>query len=463
MPESLAVAVDFGSTFTKVRAVAVPSGRLVASAQSLTTVRDGLLAGLDRALAQARVARSAVDAWYACSSAAGGLRIVAIGLVRNLTAEAARRASLGAGGRVVGAYAGQLTRSDLAQIVDLVPDLVVLAGGTDGGDRATICRNAALIAQLGLSCPVIVAGNRAAADEVADTLAAAAVDYRVVDNVMPRVDVLEPAACSAAIRRVFIERIVLAKGFEEAQEFIGRGLVPTPNAVLEAFALVAQGTQRVPGLIELVGIDVGGATTDVYSVAEGRPTTPRAAQRGLAEPYLKRTVEGDLGVRVSAPAVVQAGRAELPEGNDVVPSSYANRVAREVGVLPGCDDELGWDVRLAAAAALIATRRHAGRLELGYGVEGSYYLQYGKDLTAVPAVIGTGGVLSGRARDPADCARVLGPVVYHGDAPDLLLPRAPRRYVDREYVLYAAGLLAADHPDAAATLARASLTEITVA
>jgi uncharacterized protein (TIGR01319 family) len=314
-----------------------------------------------------------------------------------------------------------------------------------------------------LSCPVIVAGNRAAADEVADTLAAAAVDYRVVDNVMPRVDVLEPAACSAAIRRVFIERIVLAKGFEEAQQFIGRGLVPTPNAVLEAFALVAQGTQRVPGLVELVGIDVGVATTDVYSVAEGRPTTPRAAQRGLAEPYLKRTVEGDLGVRVSAPAVVQAGRAELPEGNDVVPSSYANRVAREVGVLPGCDDELGWDVRLAAAAALIATRRHAGRLELGYGIEGSYYLQYGKDLTAVPAVIGTGGVLSGRARDPADCARVLGPVVYHHDAPDLLLPRAPRRYVDREYVLYAAGLLAADHPDAAATLARASLTEIAVA
>jgi hypothetical protein len=78
-------------------------------------------------------------------------------------------------------------------------------------------------------------------------------------------------------------------------------------------------------------------------------------------------------------------------------------------------------------------------------------------------VIGTGGVLSGRARDPAACARVLGPVVYHGDAPDLLLPRAPRRYVDREYVLYAAGLLAADHPDAAATLARASLTEVAVA
>jgi len=445
-----------------VRAVALPSGRLVASAQSPTTVRDGLLAGLDDALARAGVTPSMVQAWYGCSSAAGGLRIVAIGLVPNLTAEAGRRASLGAGGKVVGVYAGRLTRSDLAGIAWLGPDLIVLAGGTDGGDYRTICWNAACLAELALGCPVVVAGNRAAADEVADTLAAAGVEHRVVGNVMPRMDDLEPGACSAAIRRVFIERIIRAKGFEAAQEFIGRGLVPTPNAVLAAFALAAQGTQTVPGLGELIGIDVGGATTDVYSVAAGRPATPRTPQRGLAEPYLKRTVEGDLGVRVNAPAVVTAGRAELPDSHDVVPPAYADRVAREVGALPGGEDERRLDARLAATAALIAARRHAGHLEIGYGIEGSYHVQYGKDLTAVPAVIGTGGVLSGRARDPADCARILGPVVYHDGAPDLLLPRAPRRYVDREYVLYAVGLLAADHPDAAAALARASLTEVEV-
>jgi len=432
----------------------------VASAQSVTTVRDGLLVGLDHALDRAGLTRSTAGAWYGCSSAAGGLRIVAIGLVPNLTAEAARRASLGAGGRVVGVYAGGLTRSDLVGIAGLGPDLIVLAGGTDGGDRRTICWNAACLAELALSCPVVVAGNRAAADEVADTLTEAGAEYCVVGNVMPRVDHLEPEACSAAIRRVFIERIIRAKGFEAAQAFIGRGLVPTPNAVLAAFALLAQGTRAVPGLAELIGIDVGGATTDVYSAAAGRPTTPRTTQRGLAEPYLKRTVEGDLGVRINAPAVVAAGRAELPGSQDVVPPAYADRVARAVAALPACEEERRLDVRLAAIAALIAARRHAGHLEVGYGIEGSYHVQYGKDLTAVPAVIGTGGVLSGCARDPAECARILGPVGYDDGAPDLLLPRAPRRFVDRQYVLYAAGLLAADHPDAAAALARASLTEV---
>jgi uncharacterized protein (TIGR01319 family) len=473
--DTVALAVDFGSTYTKLRAIELTDGRLLATAQAPTTVNDGLLVGLHRGLADLAVAEASIDVCFGCSSAAGGLRIVAVGLVRALTAEAARLASLGAGGKIIRTYAGQLSRSDIREILELAPDLIVLAGGTDGGDARCIVGNASKLAVAPLSCPVIAAGNRAAADDVRDAFASSDIELVVVANVLPSLEVLEPEPCSAAIRDIFIRRITRAKGLAEAESYIGRGLIPTPAAVLQGITLLAEGPKGQPGLGELLGVDVGGATTDVYSVSRGEPTTPRTTMRGLPEPYVKRTVEGDLGVRINALSIVEVAGArqvlaglagtglEPPSPEGISAEGYARGVAADVAMLPASAIEASLDAGLASAAALVAARRHAGRLELAMGPGGRYNIQYGKDLTEVAAVIGSGGVLSGRARSLADCARILGPIRFDDDAPQHLLPRDPAVYVDRDYVLFAAGLLSQAYPDAAFAVARSSQVQVTPA
>ena len=127
--------IDFGSTYTKVTAVDVDSETILGTAQSYTTVQSDILNGLNNALALLRETIGPVEfsGQYACSSAAGGLRMVAIGLVPELTANAARQASLGAGAKVIKTYSYGLTEGDLAEIDRIAPDICLLTGGTDGG------------------------------------------------------------------------------------------------------------------------------------------------------------------------------------------------------------------------------------------------------------------------------------------------------------------------------------------
>ena len=165
--------IDFGSTYTKLRAVETDPPRVLASGQGPSTVTIDVTVGMDLALAdlEQRLGRLPdFDVRLACSSAAGGLRMVAVGLVRELTLEAARQAALGAGARLVGSFAQRLTRADVDAIVDCMPDIVLLAGGTDGGNSDVIVANAHALAESPLVCPVVVAGNRAVSDEVAGCL-----------------------------------------------------------------------------------------------------------------------------------------------------------------------------------------------------------------------------------------------------------------------------------------------------
>jgi uncharacterized protein (TIGR01319 family) len=124
----------------------------------------------------------------ASSSAAGGLCMVTIGLVRELTAEAARRAALGAAAKLVGTYAYRLTAADMDAICALAPDILLLAGGTDGGNSEVALANAQRIGASALACTVVYAGNRAVSDEAAALLAGRPVI--VTDNVMPELNVL---------------------------------------------------------------------------------------------------------------------------------------------------------------------------------------------------------------------------------------------------------------------------------
>ena len=455
--------IDFGSTYTKLRAVGTDPPRVHASAQGPSTVTSDVTVGMDLALAdlERRLGRlPGFDVRLACSSAAGGLRMVAVGLVRELTLEAARQAALGAGAKLVGSFAQRLIRADVDAIADCMPDIVLLAGGTDGGNSEVIIANARALADSALDCPVVVAGNRAASDEVAACLAGSGKPVIVTENVMAEFGTLNIEPAREAIRKVFIERIVHAKGIDAAAERFDAVLMPTPAAVMEGARLLSEGTEGCAGVGPLVVVDVGGATTDVHSVTEGEPAQGGVVRRGLPEPYVKRTVEGDLGVRHNAQSILQAaGVGEIAECAALAPEEVVAMVDRCAGDstrLPRTEAERRLDAALARAATRLAVTRHAGTIETVYTATGPVVVQYGKDLRNTAAMVATGGVF---AHGP-DPAFILGGGLAHAGEPLSLRPTEPDLLLDSGYLLYAVGLLGSVDPRAAVMLARENLVDV---
>ncbi len=459
-----ALLIDFGSTYTKLRAVDLARGEILGSGQGPSTVTTDINVGLDAALADLDRRLGGLPGFkyrLASSSAAGGLAMVTVGLVRELTAEAARLAALGAGAKLIGAHAYKLTDKDAAAIRERKPDILLLAGGTDGGNEEVIRWNAERLAAAGIACPVVVAGNRVAADDVAETFAKAGIDARVAGNVMPEFNVLDVEPARAAIRDVFIERIVHAKGIDRAAERFDAVLMPTPAAVMEGARLLAEGAGSTPGLGPLMVIDVGGATTDVHSIADGAPTGEGVLQHGLPEPYAKRTVEGDLGMRHNARTIVEtAGAANIAAASGLSEDAVEDMlglIEADVERLPGSEAERNFDTALAAAAVERAVLRHVGRIEVKQTVLGAVTVQTGKDLTGLRTVIGTGGVLvHGDAP-----ARILAAARHDRRQPDALRPKSPDLMIDDAYALYAVGLLAAAAPEAALRLGHNNLRSLT--
>jgi uncharacterized protein (TIGR01319 family) len=451
-----ALLIDFGSTYTKLRAVDLDGPHLLGAGQGPSTVANDITIGLTAALTDLEQRLGGLpDFQYrlASSSAAGGLRMVTVGLVRELTAEAARQAALGAGARLIASFAYQLTRSDIDKITKLAPDIVLLAGGTDGGNTEVICGNAAMLARAAIHCPIIVAGNRVATDEVCASLGNANKPISATENVMPEFGILNIEPAREAIRQVFIDRIVHAKGIDRAQEMFDQVLMPTPAAVLEGARLLADGHGAVRGLGPLLVVDVGGATTDVHSVCTGKPTHEGVVLQGLPEPYLKRTVEGDLGMRHNALAILEAAGVDALATDSALPVARLEQLVRrlhtDVGHLPSDAEERALDRALGRAAVRIAVRRHAGTTETVYTVTGPVSVQRGKDLGEVTAVVGTGGPLA-HGIDPA---ATLAMALADTTEPLSLRPRQAKLLLDRDYVLYACGLLASVEPQAALALA----------
>ncbi|MGI5838108.1 MAG: methylaspartate mutase accessory protein GlmL [bacterium] len=461
---SRALLVDFGSTYTKVLAVDLDKSRIAGRAYALTTAATDITEGLRRALAvlasECNLSLADFDYRLAASSAAGGLRMIAVGLVPELTAEAARQASLGAGARVIKVYSYELSDADIKEIGTLPRDLILLAGGTDGGDRNTILQNAKMLAKAPPDAPVIVAGNRTAAKEAAELLRAGGVEVLVTENVLPALRRLNIEPARETIRRVFMERIVAGKGFGRAEDYLGSILMPTPAAVLAAAQLLAEGTGSRSGLGELLIVDVGGATTDVHSVAGGEPAQPGTVVRGLPEPYTKRTVEGDLGLRVSALSLLETvGRRRLVgalrDENIDLEAAVAG-LARDVGAVPRSTAAADLDRAMARLAVEIAVERHVGVLEKIAAPNGVFYVQTGKDLSGVRQVIGTGGIF---AHDQ-DKAYILGGAVSDGTDPFRLKPREPDLLFDNDYLLWAMGLLRTVAPEPALAIMLRHLTTV---
>jgi len=215
--------------------------------------------------------------------------------------------------------------------------------------------------------------------------------------------------------------------------------MPTPAAVLEAAKLIAR------DFGELVVIDPGGATTDVHSIAKGTPARPDIIMVGLPEPYEKRTVEGDLGLKYNLGRLLElvGGREKPPDFNIIV------QRFRE-GILPCTEKDFACHRFLSRLMLEVAMDRHAGRLEVVYSPAGEKLIQHGKDLTSIRAVIGTGGpiVFSDNPR------HVLEGVLFNEASPFILKPRSPRFYLDTQYILFAVGLLAQVEPEKALVLAK---------
>jgi uncharacterized protein (TIGR01319 family) len=453
---SLALLIDFGSTYTKLRALDLDAARVIGSAQGPSTVTTDVNRGLDAALRVLEHELGGLPAFryrLASSSAAGGLRMVTVGLVRELTAEAARQAALGAGARLVASFAYRLTGGDMTRIVETKPDILLLCGGTDGGNREVILHNAAVIAGSAVCCPIVVAGNRDTTEEIVALLSSTGKIAHGAANVMPSLDSLEIDSARGAIRDVFMQRIVTAKGIARASARFDAVLMPTPAAVLEGARLLADGVPGRTGRGPLVVVDPGGATTDVHSIGSGEPAEPGVIRYGLPEPYAKRTVEGDLGMRHNAAAIVSAvGLEALAADAGLAVAMAATGVARveaDVEALPATDVEYRLDEALVRAAVTIAVTRHAGTLETVYTAQGPVQVQRGKDLGRVGTVIGTGGAIV-HARDPAAILKV---ALADPRAPRSLRPRAARLALDTHYLLYAAGLLAQVAPTAAFDIA----------
>lgn len=452
----LAVCVDVGSTYTKAAVVDVTDGTLVATGAHPTTVGTDVMHGVEAAvdaLAQ-RLPGHDLSTLYVCSSAGGGLRLAVVGYEALVSAEAGHRVATSAGARVVHVAAGRLDVAGVTALRAAKPDVVLLVGGTDGGDEDTIRHNAGRLASARLRVPVVVAGNAEARGGVCAVLAAAGVPVVACDNVLPRIGVLAPAGARAAIREVFLRHVIGGKRLSRGRRFATLVRGATPDLVLTAVELLADA-----GAGDFAVVDVDGATTDVYSVVTPDAERVGGPAREVAGTlWRSRTVEGDLGVRWSAPGVVAAARAEK-----LIDDAEAERLAVAAAARAAQPELVAGDatvdLRLAQLAAVVAVRRHARGEAAGVGGGtgggvGGGLRRGGKDLGGVRLVIGSGGALR---HAPSRAAVAVLDAVLADHAGGWRLPKAAATRVDRAYVLAAVGLLAGDFPDAAIALARREL------
>lgn len=395
------LSIDIGSTYTKGALFQLEDGRLslLDYAKTPTTVAH-LKEGFDRVRAMLDPDRT-VDSIAFSSSAKGGLAIAAIGLVPDLTLKIAKLAALSAGGKVLSARAYKLASQHLDELAKERPEIILLAGGTDGGNESYVRHNAEALRGLparmpGLELPsVIYAGNAVLQEDVLATLREAGFEVTVAPNLMPQMDEMTPEGAREQIREVFLKKIVHGKGLDEIVAEVGCDPMPTPLAVLN---LVEAIREEAPDFGDFMLVDMGGATTDVYSSGETPSGEARVVHRGVRDPEVKRSVEGDLGMRVSARVAASACRTSLRQalgaGHEAF-EAYVNGLPERPDHLPEPGSlEDGHDRALASACIHHALVRHAGTWKRVFTAAGETFLQHGKNLRGITKVIGSGGFLS---------------------------------------------------------------------
>jgi uncharacterized protein (TIGR01319 family) len=417
---------------------------------------------MDERGAIVRPARGAhgVDAYLSTSSAGGGLQMAVAGVVRRISAESAERAALGAGAIVADVVACDDPRplhEQIERVRRLRPDMALLAGGVDGGADLRVIEMAELLAAAdprprfgeGYRLPLIFAGNK----EVREQVAAAfgdKVELYVVDNIRPTVDEENLGPARDRIHEIFLDHVMRqAPGFAKLVGWTDAPIMPTPSAVGEILKAIA-GRDGVAALC----VDIGGATTDVFSVVDG---------------VFTRTVSANLGMSYSAANVVAACGVEsvrrwlpfdLPAGeilnrllNKTVRPTTVPDTARDLLVEQALAREA---LRLSfvqhqAFATGLKGRRHDMNIDKAFSGGG------GDDGTlvrpmAIDLIIGSGGVLSHAPR-PGETASML---------IDAFLPEGVTRLAkDSIFMMPHLGVLSrVDHEAALSVLERDCLQEL---
>jgi len=439
---------EIGSTTTVVNGfigMGTAEPRLAGQGFAPTSVVEGdVTVGLNGAIGHLKenlkVSDLSWDRFLASSSAAGGLRMTVHGLVYDMTVRAAKEAALGAGANIHQITAGRMRRTDLKKLVDIKPNIIMIAGGVDYGERDTALDNAELIADLDLKIPVIYAGNIQNHEEIQEIFRNSGSKLYIVDNVYPSIDRLEVLPARKVIQRVFEEHIIHAPGMEKIRSLVDGHVIPTPGAVMEATRFLKN------ELGDLITFDVGGATTDVHSVTDGSEEINRI--QIYPEPDAKRTVEGDLGVFVNRMNVFGlADKKRLSQKTGIKEENLEASV-RSLKAVPENNLEISIVRELAYTALKTGLHRHAGKYRDSFASGGKKTVAKGRDLTALNYIVGTGGALTRLGAG----VELIEEVFSNGNKYDLLPPALPKILIDKTYIMASLGVLSSEFPEDAALL-----------
>ncbi len=444
--------IDIGSTFTKLRVF--KDAVCLAGTQVPTTLHnivEGITSG-QREL-QETYDVSEASKTIATSSAAGGLRMVAMGYMTRVTAKAAKEVAMNAGARVLEVISQDHDAEYRVEILrEINPDIVLLGGGADSGDETSLQDNAEVLVQSGIKTKVILSGNKKAQPYAADILEQSGIEYVRVPNIMPTIHELVVKEARAAIHREFIKQITHAEGTKHLMKLLtNKTVTPTPGAVLMGAELMARGIGEDDRPEGLLVIDLGGATTDIHSILPRLEEMP-IEEKGLIVSNEKhavyRTVEGNLGMRVSAEGILEIMEpAELlkrknlhGEDKAVRFKEYIDRVSKKTSYIPQDSEEEIFERLLAEAAVEIALKRHAGYFcQDANPVMGIVPgMPVGRDLRDVKKVICVGGYFQ---NDINAGGQIVRSVLRNRGVSLLPDENAVEIKSDGKYILFAAGAI----------------------
>jgi uncharacterized protein (TIGR01319 family) len=426
---------EIGSTTTLVHAFELSEGSLIWLAKGVSEtsvdqgdVSIGLKSAIENLKKELNVKELHWHRFMAASSAAGGLKMTVHGLVWDMTVKAAKEAALGAGANIQYITAGLLSEDDLKEIEKIRPNIVLLAGGVDYGEKNTIIANARMLCKLSINVPIIFAGNKEIQRQILDIFQSNDRECLICDNVYPSIDQLHVEPLRKFIQQVFEKHITEAVGMSKIRELVSGSIVPVPAAVNMAAQLYFQ--SKGPCMV----IDIGGATSDVHSITDDSERYRNVLTS--PEPFAKRTVEGDMGVYKNRMIVAQ--HMEEPPMKDWRQLLEQLKPIEENGSKKDLVDSL------TQAAAQVALSRHVGKIHYMYLQSGRKTMASGKDCTDVKTILLTGGAL-----------------IYHKDAiemvtrtlksmdPTLLIPSNVSIFIDKQYLLSAIGVLSMEYPNEA--------------
>ncbi len=447
------ITAEIGSTTTVVSLfdkLGTNDASMIAQSEHFTTVSQGdVTIGIQKAIDNIEIDLNEKVTWnkfLATSSAAGGLKMAVHGLVYDMTVRAAKEAALGAGGIIKSVTSGKLNHDDIERVKKIRPNIILLAGGVDYGEKETVIHNAKIYSESDVDVPFIYAGNCAARDDVEKIFLSKGKSIRLTDNVYPRVDELNIYPLRLLIQDIFSEHITKAKGMEKISEKVSAPIMPTPAAVMDTTGMLMDIFKDV------LTVDIGGATTDIDSFTEG---SPEIMEMMISpEPVSKRTVEGDLGVFVNARNVVDSMGQEI----EALFPDY-DLLLNKITPYPENDKLERFSAELAKFCLKDALRRHSGRVRTLYGPTGRYKIAEGKDLTAVKYIFGTGGILS-RSKYARDVLRsCINLSKIHVNE---LLPRPDVNLMrDRNYIFAPIGMILKLDRDSAIRILEDDLEELT--